>query len=111
MHFTELIERETYWCPDDWAFVQGQRKLRFIDLDVRSNRLANAFNEIGVKRGDRVGIMAHNCPEYFEVLFAAWKLGAATVNVNFRFLGREVEYLLNNSEASLFVFGENLRRP
>ncbi len=105
MHFTELIERETYWCSDDWAFIQGRRKLRFIDLDVRSNRLANAFNEIGIKRGDRIGIMAHNCPEYFEVLFGAWKLGAATVNINFRSVGREVEYLLNNSEASLFVFG------
>lgn len=104
MHFTELMDRQTYWYSNDWAFKQGEKKLRFIDLDLRSNRLANAFKQLGVKRGDRIGIIAHNCPEYFEVMFAAWKLGAATVNVNSRLVGREIEFLLNNSEAVLFVF-------
>lgn len=106
MHFTEIIERESYWHSNDCAFVQGEKRLGFKDFDIRSNRLANAFHALGIKRGDCIGIMAHNSSEYFEVFFAAWKLGASTVNLNFRFVAREVEFVLNNSGATLLVFGE-----
>lgn len=109
MHFTEIIERETYRHPNDWAIVHGEKRLRFKDLDDRSNRLANAFRGLGIKGGDRIGVIAHNCAEYFETVFAAWKIGAITVNINFRLIGKEIEYLLNNSETSVLVFGEKFQ--
>src|SRR4051794_39735839 len=48
--------------------------------------------------------MCVNSPEYLEVFFAAQKLGAVPVNVNYRYVGAELAYLLDNSDAVALVF-------
>jgi fatty-acyl-CoA synthase len=53
---------------------------------------------------DKVAIMCVNSTEYVEAFFAAQKLGAVPVNVNYRYVGAELAYLLDNSDAAAFVF-------
>jgi crotonobetaine/carnitine-CoA ligase len=60
------------------------------DLDRESNRLANGLKELGVKRGDRVGLLMDTCVEAIEIWFAVNKLGAIFVPVNAAYKG---EYL------------------
>jgi 3-oxocholest-4-en-26-oate---CoA ligase len=90
--------------PDRTAVVCGDRRLTFGDLDARANRLANVLREAGVGPDDKVSIMCVNSTEYVETFFAAQKLGAVPVNVNYRYVGAELGYLLDNSDSAAFVF-------
>ncbi|MEI2664078.1 AMP-binding protein [Rossellomorea sp. LJF3] len=78
------------------------------DLHQKSNVYANKLREMGVGKGDRVGILLYNCLEYFGLYFAAAKIGAIAVRLNFRLSSKEFEYLLNDSETKILCFHSNL---
>jgi fatty-acyl-CoA synthase len=90
--------------PDRTALVCGNRRLSFAELDARANQVAHVLRDAGVEPGDKVAIMCVNSTEYVETFFAAQKLGAVPVNVNYRYVGAELAYLLDNSDAAALVF-------
>jgi fatty-acyl-CoA synthase len=90
--------------PERTAVICGERRLTFGELDARANRLAHVLRDAGVGPDDKVAIMCVNSTEYVEAFFAAQKLGAVPVNVNYRYVGAELAYLLDNSDAAAFVF-------
>jgi fatty-acyl-CoA synthase len=94
--------------PDHVAVVVGDRQLRWRDLEHRSARLAGAFGEHGIGAGSKVAQLLYNCPEYIESVFAAFKVRATPVNVNYRYLADEVAYILANSDAEVLVFHGSL---
>ncbi|MGH9754188.1 MAG: AMP-binding protein, partial [Blastocatellia bacterium] len=61
------------------------------------DRLATAIQKLGVVKGDRVGIMLPNCPQYLISFFAVVRLGAIVVNVNPIYTPREVEMVAKDS--------------
>ncbi len=65
-------------------------------MNERINRLNNALVSLGVRKGDRVGILAYNSPQYFEVMGVA-KAGRIAVPLNFRLVGRELAFLIQNA--------------
>ncbi len=90
---------------DKVAIVQDDLRQTWRDLDERSNRAANALAAAGLGADDRVAFLDKNGFEYFEVLFGAAKLNAVTVNVNWRLAPPEVAWIVNDAEATVFVFG------
>jgi len=96
--------------PDRAAVVCGDRTVTWRAFDDRAARLASWLSAHGVAPGDRVALDLTNVPEYLETFFAALKLGAAPVNVNYRYTAGEVRYVLENSGAAALVhapeFGE-----
>jgi fatty-acyl-CoA synthase len=94
--------------PDHVAVVVGERQLRWRDLEQRAARLAGAFGAHGVGAGSKVAQLLYNCPEYIESVFAAFKVRATPVNVNYRYLADEVAYILANSDAEVLVFHGSL---
>ncbi len=84
------------------AYVVGDTRVTYRQFHERSNRLARALRRLGVRRGDRVAVMAGNRPEYPIVYFAAVKLGAIAVPVSSRFGGAEVASVVEHSEAETF---------
>ena len=93
--------------PDRLAIVCGERRLTFAELDDRAARLACVLRDAGLGSGDKVSIMCVNAPEYLETFFAAQKLGAVPVNVNYRYVGAELAYLLDNSDTAALVFHDD----
>jgi 3-oxocholest-4-en-26-oate---CoA ligase len=89
--------------PDRVAIVCGDRTVTWRDFDDRAGRLASWLHAQGVRPGDRVAVDLTNVPEYLEAFFAALKLGAAPVNVNYRYVADEVRYVLDNSGAAALV--------
>jgi fatty-acyl-CoA synthase len=67
------------------------------------NRLATALKTGGVCRGDRVGYLGLNNPLYFDLLFAAARLGAIFVPLNFRLTGPELDYIINDAGVHTLV--------
>jgi long-chain acyl-CoA synthetase len=68
--------------PRDTAILFKGAKVTNGELEWLSNRLAAAFDSLGVKRGDRLALLLPNCPQFFIAQFAAWKLGAIVAPFN-----------------------------
>jgi fatty-acyl-CoA synthase len=73
-------------------------------LDERANRLANAFAAAGVRRGDRVAVLAHNRGEHFETLFACAKLGALFAPLNWRLAAAELDAIIADAEPRVLIY-------
>ncbi len=95
-------------APEREAVVGAGRRTTFAELDRRSDRLARALRASGLRPGRQVAIQLLNTPEYLEVFLAALRLGCAPVNVNYRYVGEEVAYLLDNADADALVFHSEL---
>ena len=65
------------------ALVVGDQRRTYAELDQRTNRLAHHFLAKGLGQGDHIGIYAYNCPEWVESMFAAFKIRATPININY----------------------------
>lgn len=90
--------------PDHVAVVIGDTEIRWRELDDRAARLAAALSAGGVGHGSQVAQLMFNCPEYLESAFAAFKVRASTVNVNYRYRAPEIVHVLADSAAAALVF-------
>ena len=90
--------------PDHIAVVLGDRPIRWRDLDDRASRLATAFTAHGIGQDAKVAQLMYNCPEYLESSYAAFKVRASTVNVNYRYLAPEIVHVVADSDAEVLVF-------
>jgi fatty-acyl-CoA synthase len=89
--------------PDRVALACGSRRVTWGDFADRAGRLATHLFDAGIRPGDKVAIDVTNRPEYLETVFAAWRVGAVPVNVNYRYVADEVRYVLDNSDARALV--------
>ncbi len=105
-----------YW-PERTAVVDTARgtggRFTYRDMNARAEALAGWLREaLGVRRGDRVGLVAHNGVECLDVLFACGKLGALFVPFNWRLRARELAELLRDTSPRVLLhsgeFGEGL---
>jgi 3-oxocholest-4-en-26-oate---CoA ligase len=94
-------------APDRTALVCGERRLTFAQFDDRAERLAHRLRAAGLGPDDKVAIMCVNATEYLEAFFGAQKLGCVPVNVNYRYVGSELAFLLDNSDAVALVFHDD----
>ena len=77
--------------------------MTYSELDDRTTRLAHALRGLGVRKGDRVGVMSTNHPAYLEVLFSCGILGAVFVPLNARRTGPEVAFAVEDAGLSVLV--------
>lgn len=112
----DLVRRRVRKASKDEAIVMNykgtiMRRLTYEELNRAANRFANAIMGLGVKRGDRVVILSHNCAQYVIFLVALSKMGAWITPLNFAFKGREIVPLLNHSEPEMLIVEDNLVDP
>ncbi|NLA35591.1 MAG: acyl-CoA synthetase [Actinobacteria bacterium] len=114
---TEPTTLSTYNLADVWeaiadrvadrvAIISEGREITYRELEERSNRFAHALFERGVRAGDHVAVYLLNGIEYFEALLAAYKLRAVPVNINYRYVKAELEYLFDNSDSVAVIANE-----
>ncbi|SMB25033.1 Long-chain-fatty-acid--CoA ligase FadD19 [Sterolibacterium denitrificans] len=94
--------------PEREAIVCGTRRLTYRQLDDRATGLARWLRAKGIQAGDTVGIHAYNCNEFVEACFAAFKLKAIPVNVNYRYTSEELRYLYDNAELKALIYEAEL---
>jgi long-chain acyl-CoA synthetase len=78
-------------------------ELTFLDLKRRSDALAASLADLGIAKGDRVGIMLPNCPQYIIAAFAVLRLGAVVVNVNPSYTAREFLVVSTDSTPKVLI--------
>jgi fatty-acyl-CoA synthase len=99
------LRRAIATWPDREAVVDVASgvRLTYRDLDARVDELARAFVGRGVERGDRVGIWAPNCVDWFLVQYATARIGAILVNINPSYRTHELEYVLRQAGIGTLV--------
>ena len=93
--------------PDKAAIIFEDQPITFKEFNEETNRAAHYLMSLNLKKGDRVAILALNCPEFIAVYFAAAKLGLILVPLNFRLVGPELEYQINNSGSRVLFFHDS----
>ena len=102
-NLADLFESVADVVPDRPAVITPGRRLSFGGLEERANRLADHLLAAGVQPGDHIALLLLNGTEYLEATFAAFKVRAVPVNVNYRYVERELQYLLENSDSVALV--------
>jgi len=107
-NLADLFESVVDTVPGAVAVVTGERRLRYVDLEARANRLAHALAAAGVGPGDFVGLQLPNGSEYLEGMLACFKLRAVPINVSFRYLESELRYLYRDAGLVGLIFPRSL---
>ena len=111
-NFGDLIEAvEAAVPPDRVALAHGEQVVDWAGLKRRSNNLARALVDRGLRPGERMAFYAHNSADYLIALMACWKARATHVNVNYRYVADELAYIRTDADATVLVYGADLRAP
>ncbi len=89
--------------------VERERRFTFPGVNARCNRIANGLVSLGVRPGDRVALLLMNGVEFVESFFAVAKIGAIVVPLNWRLVASELQFILNDSGATVVVYDEEFR--
>jgi fatty-acyl-CoA synthase len=108
LHFGDIIATNAYLSPDKVGTRDLTRSLTFRDWNHRSCKLANALVGLGLEKGDRIAVLAYNCLEWMEIYAAVAKAGLVVVPINFRLIGSEARYIIENSEAKAVIVQDGL---
>jgi fatty-acyl-CoA synthase len=108
LNLADLFEVVVDTVPDREALVAGDQRRTYRQLDERANRFAAALLDRGVPTGAHVGILAHNCAAWVEAMIGCYKARTVPVNLNFRYIGPELRYVVDNADLEVLVFERGL---
>ena len=97
-NLADLYEAVCDAVPDNVALASGEVRHTYLELDKRANRLAHFLQSRGIGPGDHVGLHLFNGHEFVEAILALFKIRAVGINVNYRFVGPEVRYMVENAD-------------
>ncbi|MEV4240740.1 MULTISPECIES: acyl-CoA synthetase [unclassified Nocardia] len=97
-NIADLVEHAIDLMPDRVALADDGREVTYAQLEERANKLANYLLQQGVQPGDKVGIYSRNTIEAVEAMVAVFKARAVMINVNFRYVENELQYIFDNSD-------------
>jgi len=109
VNWSQIWDRVADALPDSPAVETPGEVLSYGALEDRASRLARTFSDLGVGHGDTVGLFLYNRAEYLEAIYAAFKLGAIPVNMNFRYRATELAELIGISRCKVLVAPSSLR--
>jgi len=102
----DILRRTAERFPYKPGVVQGETRLSWRQVNELANRVANAFLNIGLQKGDRIALLLNNSHEYVALYFGLAKSGLISVPLNWRLTVEEVAKLVNFVEAKAMVVEE-----
>ena len=103
-----FLERAKDIYPNYEALVYETRSYTWTEVHKRCIKFASALEKIGIGKGDTVSVMAFNTPEIFEAHYSVPMTGAVLNTINVRLDAKTVSYILNHSEAKVFIVDRQL---
>jgi len=101
MHPAKIAEKN----PNKPAYIIAEtgQTFTFRELEDGSNRIAQLFRSLGLDRGDHIAILLENHPLFLQICVAATRSGLYFTAISYRLQEEEVEYIVNDCEARLFI--------
>lgn len=97
MKICDAFRRPAKLFPNNLAIIDRDKKLTFSEFMERVHRLVTGLLSLGLCKGDRIGVLLKNRSEYFEIIGAGVLTGIVVVPINYRFGGKELEFILRDS--------------
>ena len=110
MTLGKMFEETAQRFPRKCAIKFQKQKISYREMRGMVNRTAHGFLALGLQKGDRVGILAENCPEYIITYFAVLEFGGIAVPINNFLTGNEVKYIIDNCEVKVLVTAKKFLR-
>ena len=101
MHPTELAKQH----PDKVAYYMAAsgHTVTYAELEASSNQGAQLFRSLGLNRGDHIAILLENHPQFLQICLAAHRAGIYFTAISYRLQESEVEYIVNDCGARVFI--------
>lgn len=106
MDIGSCLARNARRQPEKWALTCEGRTWTYHEMNAEVNRLAHGLAALGVIKGQKVALMMKNSDWFAICFYAAAKLGAVLVPMNFRLAAVEVAYILGHSDSVLVIGDE-----
>ncbi len=103
LNIADLFEHAVDAAPDKPAVKVGDRTVTFAELESESNKLAHYLQSRGVNPGDHVAVYAKNSIEHVIAILAIVKVRAVNINVNYRYVEGELNYLFDNADVVALI--------
>lgn len=103
LNLADLFEHAVDAAPAKVSVQVGDRKVTYAELERESNKLAHYLAGQGIGKGDHVGLYSKNSVEHVIALLAILKIRAVAINVNYRYVAGELEYLFGNADLKALV--------
>ena len=109
LYMTQGLHRAVQQTPDRIASVFAGREQTYRQYGERVARLAAALQRLGMRKGDRVGMMALNSDRYLEFFYGTWLGGGAVNPVNIRWSATEVAYSLDDCDTKILLVDDQFK--
>ena len=103
----KLLEDTAEKYPDKACTIFKGAEISYKEMNAISDRLAAGLYDLGVRKGDRVGLFVPNTPQFVIAYYAILKLGAVVVATNPLYTPREIEYQVNDAGVEIMVLMTN----
>jgi long-chain acyl-CoA synthetase len=109
MLLNHALRRAVRYFPNNAATIHEGRKQSYRELWERAQALSKALGDLGARRGDRIAIYLLNGPQFLEVVYACFEIGAVVVPLNTRLAADELVFIINDAECRAFITDESLQ--
>jgi len=103
--------RAVKYYPQKKAVIDGEKEFTYEEFGERTDRLAVALHEAGIRKGDHVAVMLPNTHSMLECFYGICQLGAVMVPLNYRISAEDMEYIINHSDAKMLIVDEQFTGP
>lgn len=104
----DILSKRALLNPEREALfdIYSGARYTYAELNTRANRAANFLREhYKVQKGERVSILAQNCPAFIDLFFGLGKIGAIFAPLNWRLTSRELAYIINDLQPKVLICG------
>jgi len=103
-HMATMWEAVAQCVPDHPAIIFEERSYSWREYDDRAARVAQVLLDHGLKAGSKLSIYSHNSAQYLESQYGAFKAQICPVNINYRYLEKELIHVINNSDSEAVIY-------
>ncbi|XP_004524668.1 long-chain fatty acid transport protein 1 [Ceratitis capitata] len=103
----DIFEQNARKQPNKLAIISDSQRWTFRQLNDFSNRIAATFHKHGYRRGDVIGLLLENRPEYVAIWLGLSKLGVITALINTNLKGPTLRHSINVAKCSALIYGED----
>lgn len=111
MNIKERLIENAKSTPDKAAVIFGERRISFNELKSRAFKVAGALEAMGLQKGDKIVSYLPNIPEFVEIYTGALASGIICVPLDFRIIGEELQWIINNSDAKAVFTTMDMKEP
>ncbi len=102
----DIIRRNARRYPEKLAWIFREHRLTWRETNERVNRFCHSLLDLGLVKGERVAVFSKNSHQFTETWFALAKNGLIGITPNYRLGGKELAFIINDSEASTVIVSD-----